>query len=480
MEVQLYDTMTRKLKVLQPEDGKQFRFYCCGPTVYGPAHIGNFRTFLHQDILHRTLRVAGLNPYHVRNLTDVDDKTIRRSIEEGKDLTSFTEAWTEKFHNDCKELNLLPPHIEPKATTHIQQQIDLIATLVEKGHAYAGGDGSVYFKVDSFEQYGSLSRLKERELATQDTNSAGELNDADEYDRESVNDFALWKARKPEDGDNFWESPWGPGRPGWHIECSAMSREYLGDTFDLHGGGVDLCFPHHENEIAQSECCTGHTMARHWFHSTHLVVDGRKMSKSLGNLYTLNDLKEKGYEPMEVRYLLVSAHYRQPLNFTLRGLKSARSAMAKMEKALERLLEKAELSKDDFKAADGADQEVENWGVFADSWKGLCDDLNTSKAIGGIFSGIARLDKVDDAAEVKQSLLALRPILFALGLELFRPQPEPEIVEAPEDIKAMAEDRWQAKQARDWGKADELRNQLTEAGWVILDRKDGYELMPKS
>lgn len=291
----LHDTLTRTERELSPSDGKTFRFYCCGPTVYGPAHIGNFRTFVLQDVFRRTLETGGTRTLHVRNLTDVDDKTIRDSQSAGKSLKDFTAFWTEKFHTDCKALALLPPHIEPSAIEHIPQQIAMISALVEKGHAYPSGDGSVYFKISSFPDYGKLSRLDTRELDLGKTQNA--RANADEYEKDSISDFVLWKARRDEDGENFWPSPWGDGRPGWHLECSAMIQEYLGESFDLHGGGEDLVFPHHENEIAQSQCACGGNFAAHWFHSTHLLVDGGKMSKSKGNLYTLEDLEEKASLP---------------------------------------------------------------------------------------------------------------------------------------------------------------------------------------
>ncbi len=477
LPINLHDTMTRRIQPLIAEDGKRFRFYCCGPTVYGPAHIGNFRAFLVQDVLRRTLEVAGLNPYHVRNLTDVDDKTIRTSQEEGKTLTEFTSYWTEKFHEDSDALNILPPHKEPKATEHIPQQILLVERLAKKGLAYAANDGSVYFKVSAYEPYGKLSRLKEREISTQDTNSSGEQNDADEYDRESVRDFALWKSRKPEDGDNFWGSPWGEGRPGWHLECSAMSQEYLGDSFDLHGGGIDLCFPHHENEIAQSEGATGKPFARHWFHNAHLMVEGEKMSKSLGNLYTLEDLKEKGFTPMEVRYTLISGHYKQQLNFTFASLKSGRSAMRKMEKAVTKYLEQVGMTEDDFLSLATAPFPRE-FGYFQRAWDGIANDLNVSQATGGIFAGFAQLEKAElDNEAIKAELKALATVLYAIGIELFQ-NVEASVIEVPTEIQAIGKDRWQAKQARDWDKADELRNQLQKAGWQSLDRKDGYDLIP--
>ena len=316
--MKLYDTMSRHVRELQPRDGDTFRFYCCGPTVYGPAHIGNFRTFVLQDVFRRTLESAGMKTQHVRNLTDVDDKTIRDSQADGKTLKEFTDHWRDRFHADCEKLNTLPPHTEPSAVEHIPHQISMIEDLMEKGHAYSSEDGSVYYKVTSFNGYGRLSKLDQRELRE---GASGAVSD-DEYEKDSVADFALWKGRRDEDGANHWPSPWGEGRPGWHLECSAMCREYLGDTFDLHSGGVDLIFPHHENEIAQSEACTGHHMADHWFHLTHLLVDGGKMSKSVGNFYTLDQLETAGFTANELRYVLISAHYRQPLEF--RGQRQGR------------------------------------------------------------------------------------------------------------------------------------------------------------
>jgi cysteinyl-tRNA synthetase len=286
----LHDTLSRSEHPLRPVDGETLRFYCCGPTVYGPAHIGNFRTFVVQDVFRRVTELSGTPTLHVRNITDVDDKTIRDSLKAGQSLIDFTQSWTTKFHADCDGLNLLRPHVEPSAVAHISHQIRMIETLVSRGHAYVSADGSVYFRVKSYADYGTLSHLEDRELKLGASESAS-VADNDEYAKDALADFALWKARKPEDGPNYWPSPWGEGRPGWHLECSAMILEYLGEDFDLHSGGVDLIFPHHENEIAQSCCSTHGKFARHWFHIAHLMVDGGKMSKSLGNLYTLEDLK---------------------------------------------------------------------------------------------------------------------------------------------------------------------------------------------
>lgn len=480
MSVNLYDTLSRAIQPLAPASGQPFRFYCCGPTVYGPAHIGNFRTFLIQDVLRRVLEVDGTEVMHVRNITDVDDKTILQSMAEGLSLDTFTRKWTEKFHADCDALNMRAPSIEPSAVAHIAEQIALVETLIEKGHAYATDDGSVYFRVSSFEDYGRLSRLKQRELKTQSENSAGELNDADEYDRESVTDFALWKGRKPADGENYWSSPWGEGRPGWHLECSAMvDSAFEGHTIDLHGGGIDLCFPHHENEIAQSECAHGHCFSKHWFHSAHLMVEGAKMSKSLGNLYTLDDLREKGFHPMVVRYTLIAGSYRQQLNFTFDGLHAAQSALTRLERFVEALLTKTAESAESFNANYVTADAPADFGRLAKAWEALCNNLNTAACLGAIFGLIGSNPAAAlDAAGAKDMLRALGSLLYALGLELFTA----EVVQsdAPAEIQALAQQRWEAKQAKDWAQADVLRAEILAAGWVVKDKKDGFELETQS
>jgi cysteinyl-tRNA synthetase len=479
MSVELYDTLSRSIQPLAPASGDTLRFYCCGPTVYGPAHIGNFRTFLIQDTLRRVLEVDGTPVKHVRNITDLDDKTIRRAQEEGKSLVDFTSHWTEKFHADCSALNMLPPTVEPSAVAHIPHQIALVEKLIEKGHAYATEDGSVYFRVGSFEDYGRLSRLKQRELKTQNENSAGELNDADEYDRESVTDFALWKSRKPEDGPNYWKSPWGEGRPGWHLECSAMvDSAFDGETIDLHGGGIDLCFPHHENEIAQSECAHGHEFCKHWFHSAHLMVEGAKMSKSLGNLYTLDDLREKGFSPMVVRYTLISGSYRQQLNFTFDGLHAAQSALTRLERFAEALLAQTGEPKEQFNAKYVSVDAPEDFGRLTKAWGALRSNLNTAACLGAIFGVIGSNPAAAlDADGARAMLRAFGSLLYALGLELFTV--EVKKVDAPDEVIALAQARWDAKQAKDWGKADTLRDELLAHGWVVKDSKDGFELEAK-
>jgi cysteinyl-tRNA synthetase len=461
MPIRLFDSLSREPRELKPShsDGV-YRFYNCGPTVYAAAHIGNFRTFVVNDVLRRLLELefgAG-KVRHVRNLTDVDDKTISRSREEGRPLAAVTQQWTAKFHADCAALNCLAPHVEPTATGHIREQVDMIDVLMRKGNAYRAADGSVYFKVTSFPGYGGLSRVKERELQLGSA-LAGKPATVDADEKEDGSDFALWKAHKPEDGDNAWDSPWGRGRPGWHIECSAMSKKHLGDTIDLHTGGVDLLFPHHENEIAQSECCNGVPFARHWYHSEHLLVDGKKMSKSLGNLYTLDELIAKGFTAAGLRYALLAGHPRKQLNFTLESLHAAESALATLRQANAVFATKA--------PAGGRWQDST---AFAPVIEALEDDLNTPGALGRLFGALKPTMESPTAAD----RAGFEAVVFSLGLDLR----EPKKADIPAEIQTLAEKRWAAKQARDFAAADALRKELTAAGWTMLDRKDGFSLEP--
>ena len=472
--LRLHDTLSRSLQPVTASDGKALRFYCCGPTVYGPAHIGNFRTFLAQDLFRRVVELTGLKTKHVRNITDVDDKTIRQSQAEGQTLDSFTSGWREKFDADCISLNLLKPQLEPGAVDHIPEQITLIEQLIEKGNAYASEDGSVYFNVGSYPAYGKLSRLDQRELKTGASETA---NDSDEYDKESASDFVLWKARKPEDGDNFWPSPWGEGRPGWHLECSAMGHKYLGEDFDLHSGGVDLCFPHHENEIAQSEAATGNRFSRLWFHIEHLMVDGAKMSKSLGNLYTLGDLQEKGHTAAELRYALLKGHYRQKLNFSLDQLRDARLNLQRLADLQDRLQKAAGAPpvawKQLVKTAAKAPLDA---GPFQEAFEALLRDLNAPAALGKIFSAAKPLEATAPSQEdAAAALQGLNILVQAFGLDLPEPTKE-EIQEAPPEIQALGDKRWAARQAKDWSASDELRDELAAQGWTAKDGKDSYTL----
>ncbi len=474
MDFSLHNTASGRREKVYAADGKAVGFYCCGPTVYGPAHIGNFRTFLVQDLFRRVCEFSGLSVVHVRNVTDIDDKTIRESMACDESLNRFTARWREKFEADCGALNLLPPHQSPSAVEHIAEQIALIERLLEKGHAYRGEDRSVYFRVRSFDRYGELARIDPGALRD---NADGRLNSDDEYSKDDVADFALWKARKPEDGENFWESPWGPGRPGWHLECSAMSMKYLGETFDVHAGGVDLTFPHHVNEIAQSECATGRTFARHWFHSAHLMVEGKKMSKSLGNLFTLADLVERGYHPMEVRWVLLSGHYRKTLNFTMDSLRAGRKALVRLAEAIRDCGGTGRTA---------GDPSLE--GDWLAAWESLLEDLNVPRAMGHVMKEVSRCEKEsgnwDDGAKERWAGSA-RFILEALGIDLPKweethDRPEADEEGPPPEILALAEQRQAARKAKDFGTADRLRDEIAAEGWTVKDSPDGFELVRDS
>jgi cysteinyl-tRNA synthetase len=485
MAIRLFDSLSRELRELKPSqpDGV-FRMYCCGPTIYGPTHIGNFRTFIVQDVLRRLLELEfGADKVkHVRNITDVDDRTIAQAKREKRPLAEITKKWTDKFHADCAALNLLTPHVEPTATSHIAEQVAMIDELLAKGLAYVAPDGSVYFKIAAFPSYGALSRLKERELKAT-------ITAADDDHKDDASDFALWKAYKPEeDGDVKWPGPRGAaeGRPGWHIECSAMSRKHLGDTIDLHSGGEDLLFPHHENEIAQSEGCSGHLFSHHWFHCKFLLVDDRKMSKSLGNLYTLDDLRAKDFSPMAVRYALLAGHPRKQLNFTSESLNDAEKNIRWMALTRTTLAE-------DIQTLDGVSPSTRFDGVL----EALRDDLNLPRAMGALHEAL------DSTIVGGANLVAFDRIMSVLGLTLDAAQKKSAVVHVtgvgakievgqatahsiavPKDLRPgdqvleLSEKRWVARQAKDFATADALRKELAAAGWAMLDGKDGYKLEP--
>jgi cysteinyl-tRNA synthetase len=466
LKLYLYNTLTRKNEPVFAADQKQLRFYCCGPTVYGPAHIGNFRTFVLQDLFRRVVEGLGLETRHVRNITDVDDKTIRGAIAAEQDLVEFTTGWRQAFETDCVGLNMLPPHESPSAVEHIPEQIAMIEELIQKDLAYVSDEGSVYYRISAFKDYGKLVGLNPEELRA---NADQRLSDADEYEKETVNDFVLWKTWKPADGPHKWDSPWGQGRPGWHLECSAMIRKYLGDSFDLHSGGVDLIFPHHENEIAQSEGCCGKGFARHWFHIAHLRIEGEKMSKSLGNLYTLEEIEEWGYTGQELRYVLLSGHYRQPLNFTKDSLGAAKSGMKRIAKVASAIgVNKVEKSA--------------GCGRFSPVMEALCDDLNTAKALGALFTVIGELEQELKSGKSVDSFSAdasaLAQVLRVFGFEF---SDEPKVAaSAPAEVIALAEERQQARADKDWARSDELRDTIAAQGWVIKDSKQGFALEAKS
>ncbi|AHF92404.1 cysteinyl-tRNA synthetase [Opitutaceae bacterium TAV5] len=491
MPLHLYNTLTARKEPVFPADGHTLRFYCCGPTVYAPSHIGNFRSFVVQDVFRRVVEAGGCATLHVRNITDVDDKTVRRSLAEGVSLSAFTARLAARYHDDCTALGLLPPHHEPGAVEHIPDQIALIERLVARGHAWRADDGSVYFDVNSFPEYGRLSRLDRREIrspapkpgrailaeAVKTRTGESSPEDADEYAaREHAADFALWKARKPADGPNYWSSPWGEGRPGWHIECSAMSMRYLGESFDLHSGGADLIFPHHENEIAQSEAATGKPFVRHWFHIAHLLVDGGKMSKSRGTAHTLEDVIARGHRPAELRYALLAGHYRQPLNFTWNSLLAARSALVRLARLLSRFQPAANARQSDI-----ATTPEERFGIFQPVFDALNDDLNTPRALGLLFASIESFES-GQAPFTRTTARQLGEIVAIFGFDpdSFTDARPVAGTEIPLRIAALADARQAARREHDWIAADAARNRLREAGWEIREHSDGYRLFPLS
>jgi cysteinyl-tRNA synthetase len=462
MAFRIYNTMSRAKEELRPLDGKCVRMYTCGPTVYNYAHIGNFRAYMFEDLLRRYIKFRGFEVEQVQNLTDVDDKTIRSSVEQGLPLREYTQKYIDAFFDDLAKLNIERAEHYPAATDHVPEMIALIERLFEKGIAYQSGDGSVYYSIDKFAEYGKLARLDREGM------QSGARVAQDEYDKENASDFALWKAYVPEDGDVWWDSPWGRGRPGWHIECSAMAMKYLGESFDLHTGGVDNIFPHHEDEIAQSEAATGKPYSTYWMHCGYLVVDGRKMSKSLGNFYTLREILEMGYTGREVRYELLSAHYRQSLNFAFKSLDANRAALKRLDEFFAKISEKAQGAS----AADLPEWAAETRTRFVDA---LDDDLNISGAMAALFdlvhAGNRALEKNAVSMEEAASVLALwKDLNSVLG---FLEPPEEEV---PSEVLELVEKREVARKEKEWAESDRIRDRLLELGWAVKDTPDGSKL----
>jgi cysteinyl-tRNA synthetase len=461
--LQFHNTLTRSLEPFVPLDpgGKRVKVYTCGPTVYNHAHIGNFRAYLFEDLLQRHLEYRGLKVERVMNLTDVDDKTIRGAREKGVPLADFTKPFKDAFFEDLESLRIKPADRFPAATepAHIARMIAMIEKLVAAGHAYQADDKSVYFRIASFPNYGHLAHLNLEELRP-----SGRVS-SDEYEKESIGDFALWKAHDTDDGDVKWDSPWGPGRPGWHIECSAMATGLLGDRLDIHCGGVDNIFPHHEAEIAQTECCTGQKFVNLWMHCAHLMVDGRKMAKSFGNFYTLRDLLAKGWTGREVRYVLLSAHYRLPLNFTFEGLAGARSALQRLDEWQQRLAELAATAKK------SEPHPLIAKDKFAAS---LDDDLNISGALGALFDLVRDTNREMDQGKISpEQARGLLDYWQKINAVL---RVEPEDAAVPAEVTALLEERNTARAAKDWARSDTLRDELLKHGWVVKDTKDGTKL----
>ena len=435
--------------------------YTCGPTVYDYAHIGNFRAFLFEDLLKRWLEYRGYTVTHVMNLTDVDDKTIRGSQKQQVPLKQYTEHYANAFFEDINALNVKPATHYPKATDHIPEMVALVKTLIAKSYAYKSQDGSIYYAINKFKNYGQLSHINVQEL------QAGARVKTDEYTKEEAQDFALWKAWTPEDGDVFWETELGKGRPGWHIECSAMSMRYLGETFDIHCGGIDNMFPHHENEIAQSEAATGKKFVNYWLHNEHLLVEGHKMSKKLGNFYTLRDLLGKGYDPIAIRYLLLSTHYRAQFNFTFEGLDAAKSAVERLRNFVRRL------QGADGKGSHGkVDSAVHV--VQTDFDCAMDDDLNISVALGALFDFVRDVNGLLDAGVVSKKeadLAAAEMHEFDAVLGVIGDVKQEEAL--PKEAEDLIRKREEARIAKDWAAADAIRTKLREIGVIVEDTPQG-------
>ena len=433
--------------------------YTCGPTVYDYCHIGNFRTFVFQDLLRRYIKYRGFALKHVMNVTDVDDKIIKAALEADVPIQEFTRPYVEAFFEDMETLRIEKPDLTPFATEHIEEMVELVSRLKENGHTYES-EGSTYYSISTFANYGKLSHVDLSE------SQGAKATDADEYTKENPRDFVLWKAKK-EEGEASWETPLGEGRPGWHLECSAMSMKYLGESFDIHCGGVDLVFPHHENEIAQSEAATGEPFVRHWIHSEFLQVEGEKMSKSRGNMYTLRDLIERGCDPLAVRYLLQSVHYRKQLNFTFEGVKRAESALRRIHDFLLRV---AEVPDDRPENPDLTRQVAD---ALSDFLGGLDDDLNTSVALGALFELIRSTNTLLDHREVGAANRDQISRLFSQAHQIFAVFEIREQQQADEEITQLIQDREEARRKREFQRADEIRDLLVEKGIVLEDTKAG-------
>ena len=481
MGLKLFNTLSRSVQDFAPLDpaGKKIGMYCCGPTVYDFAHIGNWRTFVFGDLVRRYLEFKGYTVTHVMNITDVEDKIIKRVRENKTSLREFTGKYETAFLEDLKTLNCREPHQKPRATGHIAEIISLIGKLLARGIAYKAADGSVYFSIEKYRgcgcNYGQLLKLN---FDPAEAGRAVHRVKSDEYAKESVADFALWKSRAPDDGDVFWPSPWGEGRPGWHIECSAMSMKILGPSFDLHLGGEDLIFPHHENEIAQSEGATGKPFVKHWLHGAHLLIEGKKMSKSLGNFFTLRDLLAKGFTGREIRYLLLTAHYRETFNFTLEGLQGARTALARIDECIGKLREIGAPASGTarFVAVQHAGPEAGAPPDLLSSFTAaLDDDLNISAAWGAVFEWVRETNRRLAegsliATDAVSALSAWEKIDSVLGIGATVE------MEAPPEIVALLEARLAARKAKDFKRADAIRDELKAKGWVIEDTPKGPKL----
>src|SRR5882672_7080497 len=470
-EIQLHNTLAGKIEKFVPQKSGEVRMYTCGPRVYDYAHIGNYRTFVFQDILRRFLKLRGFKLNHVMNLTDVDDRIIANAAAAGKSIRDYTEKFVQAFFDDCKSLSIEAPEHWIRATDNIDDMVKLIEKLQQKTFTYPS-EGSIYYRITKFPGYGKLSKIDLTGI------QAGARVDNDRYEKESARDFALWKAPKP--GEHFWETPIGPGRPGWHIECSAMAMKYLGDTLDIHTGGIDLAFPHHENEIAQSEAATGKPFARYWLHAEHLLVEGEKMSKSLGNFYTLRDLFGKGYKPSALRFALASVPYRKQLNFTFDGLQQAASSVERLRNFADRLKQGR------FPAGKQQAMTARIVKAKEEFDAGLSEDLNTARALAAVFDLVREVNIAVDKGEFRQGDVAGVQQFFAAFDRVFAVMEDNDAEKlralgfgsaesGPGDaeIDQLVAQRNAAKKKRDFATADRIRNELADRGIIIEDTKDG-------
>jgi cysteinyl-tRNA synthetase len=472
-ELALYNTLSRRVEPFAPADGETVRMYTCGPTVYKPAHIGNFRTFLFEDLLRRTLRLRGWRVVQVMNLTDVDDKIIKKADEEGRSITDITEPVTELFHRDRRYMRIEDAEVYPKATEHIPEMVELVGRLLERGLAYRADDGSIYYAISKFPGYGKLSRLDTRAI------KPGARVAADDYNKEDVRDFALWKAAKPEDerAAAAWDSPWGRGRPGWHLECSAMAMKYLGTTLDIHCGGVDLIFPHHEDEIAQSEGATGVEFSRTWCHGEFLLVEGSKMAKRLSNEVTIGTLRDQKIPGVAVRHLMFSVHYRQQLNLKDEALEGSVRAVRKIGEFADRLSKASAGTPELARAAEDAERDVR---------AALFDDLNAPEALGALFTFVRRGNAELDRSGSDRDALARARTAFATidGVLDLTPRPQDadgdegagvERARLAEWVEGKLAARREARAARDFSLADAIRRELEQRGIEVKDGPGGTE-----
>jgi len=446
MALELYNTLTRKKEVFKPLNKKAVGFYACGPTVYDQVHIGNLRTYIFEDILKKVLEYNGFTVTYIMNITDVEDKIIKKMQTENKTLEEITESYEKLFFEDIEKLNIEKAEKYPKATKHIKEMIKLIEILLEKDVAYKSDDNSIYFNIKKFKNYGALSQLDQREL------KHGARIQADEYEKENIGDFVLWKSFDPahdKTTEPSWDAPFGKGRPGWHIECSAMSMKYLGETFDIHAGAVDLIFPHHENEIAQSEATTGKKFVNYWVEGEHLLVNNQKMAKSLNNFYTLKNIEEKGFSPLDFRFLTLGTHYRSKLNFNWKTLETAKNSRERLKNIILEIKNDKKLNKFYLKKFENATN----------------DDLNMPEALATLWDLVR-----DKEAEGKYQTIQKMDEIFSLDLL------KKEKLEIPKEIRKLADEREKARQEKNWPRADELRDQIESLDWTVEDKSEGSVL----